>query len=124
MVYVNSVVNPFIYHHASNDFRDGFRDVIDKACCKPRRGLAPTTSGTSVRQRIQRNATEDHRGAESVGDIDDVGESRGCRMNFADALITAQVTSRDAMEVGCLSFGDRHTELDTLNDLPTCSTAV
>jgi len=29
-MYCNSCVNPFIYNHASKDFRDGFRDVMSR----------------------------------------------------------------------------------------------
>jgi len=30
LMYCNSCVNPFIYNHASKDFRDGFRDVMSR----------------------------------------------------------------------------------------------
>jgi len=40
LMYSNSCVNPFIYNHASKDFRDGFRDVMS------RWGLTSSIGGT------------------------------------------------------------------------------
>jgi len=41
MMYCNSCVNPFIYNHSSQEFRDGFRDVMS-------RWLTNSTGGTGL----------------------------------------------------------------------------
>jgi len=43
LMYCNSCVNPFIYNHASQDFRNGFRDVMWRWGFNMTRRTAQTT---------------------------------------------------------------------------------
>lgn len=124
LMYSNSVVNPFIYHHASNDFRDGFRDVIHRACCSSCHRSNPPTSGSSLRKRGGRRTADEMRGVESADDGDYAVESRDCRMNLTSGL-TVRAMSTNITTTGCISTAcDRQIELDVMSSCSASAKAV
>jgi len=48
-MYCNSCINPFIYNHASKDFRDGFSDVLSRWGLNASSSAFPTSGQTGSR---------------------------------------------------------------------------
>ena len=74
-MYCNSCVNPFIYNHASKDFRDGFRDVMSRWGLNVGRGTALTSGQAAARLTGDTGGTGRQRARDDAGEANNEGDN-------------------------------------------------